>query len=181
MTMTDIAELAEVQRPVATNWRRRHASFPAPAGGDEAQPLFDPQAVAEWLLATDRIDPERAEQELALFMLAGLAARYDGPDVIAAVTALLCLRFLAGESDPVYDGAGDPVAAARRLAKRIDPNDSALLSEVRAIPAAAGWLVSLVDDLVQASWTCSAAFERMMRARHRFGAGALSAVAVSPR
>ena len=30
MTMTDIAELAEVQRPVVTTWRRRHADFPAP-------------------------------------------------------------------------------------------------------------------------------------------------------
>jgi hypothetical protein len=180
MTMTDIAELAEVQRPVVTTWRRRHADFPAPAGGDEAQPLFDPQAVAEWLLATRRIEPDRAEQELALFMLAGLAARYDGPDVIAAVTALLCLRFLAGESDPLYDGAGDPIAAARALARRVDPNDGVLLAEVRTIPAGAGWLIRLVDDLVEASWNCCEAFERVMTARHRFGAGVLSAVAVSP-
>ena len=44
MSMTEIAELARVQRPVVTNWRRRHRDFPAPAGGDAAQPLFDPQA-----------------------------------------------------------------------------------------------------------------------------------------
>ena len=65
MTMTDIAELAEVQRPVVTTWRRRHADFPAPAGGDEAQPLFDPRQVADWLLAhRAAISRERAEQEL---------------------------------------------------------------------------------------------------------------------
>jgi hypothetical protein len=180
MTMTDIAELAEVQRPVVTTWRRRHADFPAPAGGDESQPLFDPLVVASWLLMTGRISPERAEQELVLFMLTGLAARYRGPDVVAAVTALLCLRFLAGESDPLCDGAGDPVAAARALARRTDPNDGVLLAEVRAIPADADWLIRLVDDLVEASWSCCEAFERVMAARHKFGVGPLAAVAVSP-
>ena len=66
MTMTDIAELADV-----TASRRDelapppHRTFPAPAGGDEAQPLFDPREVADWLLATGRIERERAEQELA--------------------------------------------------------------------------------------------------------------------
>jgi hypothetical protein len=180
VTMTDIAELAGVQRPVVTNWRRRHADFPQPAGGDESQPLFDPHEVADWLLATGRITSERAEQELFLFMLAGLAARYTGPDVMAAVTALLCLRFLAGENDSLCDGAGDPVAAARSLARSIDPNDGVLLAEIRAIPLAAGWLVRLVDDLVEASWSCREAFERVMAARHRFGAGTLTAVTVAP-
>jgi hypothetical protein len=180
MTMTDIAELGGVQRPVVSTWRRRHAEFPAPAGGDESQPLFDPREVAAWLLATRRISRERADQELSLFMLTGLAARYDGPDVIAAVTALLCLRFLAGESQPLSDGAGDPVAAARALARSIDPNDRVVLTEIRSIPMTAGWLIRQVDDLVESSWTCQAAFERAMAARHRFGGGPLSAAAVAP-
>jgi hypothetical protein len=180
MTMTDIAEFAGVRRPVVTNWRRRHKDFPRPAGGDEAQPLFDPREVAGWLLATGRIDSERAEQELFLFLLRGLAARYDGPDVLAAVTALLCLRFLTGENDPLCDGAGDPVAVVRSLASSVDRNDCLLRAEVNAIPPGAGWLVGLVDDLVQASWNCREAFEWVMSARHRFGAGALTAVTVSP-
>jgi hypothetical protein len=71
MTMTDIAELAGVQRPVVTTWRRRHADFPAPAGGDESQPLFGPSDVAAWLFGTGRIGRERADQELSLFMLTG--------------------------------------------------------------------------------------------------------------
>ena len=74
-------------------------------------------------------------------MLTGLAARYDGPDVVAAVTALLCLRFLAGESEPLSDGAGDPVAAARALARSIDPNDRVVLAEIHSIPLTAGWLI----------------------------------------
>jgi len=180
MTMTDIAEFAGVQRPVVSNWRRRPVGFPDPAGGDEKQPLFDPRQVADWLLARGRIDREQAEQELSLFMLTGLAARYEGPDVIAAVTALICLRYRAGENDPLAEGAADPVAAARALAMDFDPNDRVLLTEIQSIPPAAGWLIRLVDDLVEASWNCRHAFERVMAARARFGAGALSTVALTP-
>jgi hypothetical protein len=180
MTMTDIAELAGVQRPVVSNWRRRPVDFPDPAGGDETQPLFDPREVADWLTATDRINRERAEQELSLFMLTGLAARYDGPDVIAAVTALICLRYLIGENDPLSDDASDPVAAAHTLAADFDPDDRVVLTEIRSIPPAADWLVRLVDDLIEASWNCRDAFERVMAARHRIGAGVVSAVAVAP-
>ncbi|MGH3263278.1 MAG: hypothetical protein ACRDNS_14935, partial [Trebonia sp.] len=141
--------------------------------------LFDPREVADWLLGTGRIERERAEQELSLFLLAGLAASYPGPDVIAAVTALLCLRHRAGEHDPLSDGAGDPLTAVRALAEMLDPNDGVFLAEVRSIPPAAAWLVGLVDELVEASYTCGAAFERVMAARHRFGAGAAAAAAIA--
>lgn len=180
MTLTDVAELAEVQRPVVTNWRRRYPDFPSSVSRDKAQPLFGPQEMAGWLLQTNRVSRERAEQELALFMLAGLATSYEGRDVMSAVTALLCLRFLAGEMTPLSDGAGDPLVAAKALARSIDPNDRVLFAEVHSIPARAGWLVRLVDDLVEASWNCREAFERVMKARHRFGAGALTTSLVDP-
>jgi hypothetical protein len=178
MTMTDIAELARVRRPVVTTWRRRYRDFPTPAESGKPQVLFDPRVAAAWLLATGRISRERADQELSLFTLTGMAGRYDGPDLIAAVTALLCLHFLVGE--PLDDGVGDPLTAARALARTIDPNDRVVLTEIRSIPATAGWLVGQVDSLVEAAWTCQAAFEQVMAARHRFGAGALTAVAVAP-
>lgn len=172
MTMTDIAELAAVQRPVVTTWRRRYPdTFPAQAGGDEAHPLFDPHEAADWLLTTGRTERDRAEQELALFMLAGLAAGYPGQDAIAAVTALICLRYLAGENDPLT-GTGAPVAAARALALDHDPSDGTLLAEIRSIPPQAGWLIGLVDDLIEASWNCRYAFERVMAVRQRFGPAA---------
>jgi hypothetical protein len=180
MTMTDITELAGVQRPVVTTWRRRHVDFPAPAGGDASQPLFDPREVATWLLATGRITRERADQELPLFMLTGLAARYPERDVFGVVTALVCLRQLAGEFTAIADGADDPVAAARTLAMELDADDSVVLAEIRSIPRNAGWIVRLVDDLVEASWNCRDALEVVMAARHRFGAGALAADAVVP-
>ena len=182
MTMTDIAEFAGVQRPVVTKWRHRYPdSFPAPAGGDEARSQYDPHEIADWLLTTGRIERDRAEQELALFMLAGLAASYPRQDAVAAVTALICLRYLSGENDPLADGDGGPVAAARALALDLDPSDDVILAEIRSIPPHAGWLIGLVDDFVEASWNCREAFERVMAVRHRFGpAGQLpSALIVS--
>ena len=170
MTMADIAEFAGKQRPLISTWRRRYPdSFPAQIGGDEVHPQFDPHEVADWLLTTGRIERDRAEQELALFMLTGVAAGYPGQDTVAAVTALICLRYLAGENDPLASSTGDPVAAVRALALDVDPNDDILLTEVRSIPHNAGWLAGRVDDLVEASWNCRYAFERVLAVRHRFG------------
>ena len=48
-------------------------------------------------------------------------------------------------SDPSFS------AAARALARGIDPNDGVLLAEIRAIPQTAGWLVRLVAELTGAA------------------------------
>lgn len=180
MSMTEIAELARVQRPVVTTWRRRHRDFPAPASGDAAQPLFDPRQVADWLISTGRADRDQIEPELSLYTLTGLAGHYPGTDLVAAVTALICLRYLADENEPLADGTDDDLAVLREQASATDPNDLLLLSEVYGIPPTAGWLAALVDDLIEAAWGCRQAFERIMTARNRFRVGALSASAVSP-
>jgi hypothetical protein len=178
--MTEIAELAGVQRPVVTTWRRRHRDFPARAGGNAAQPLFDPRQVADWLTFTGRASREQIEPELSLYTLAGLANHYPGADLVAAVTALICLRYLADENEPLADGTDDVIAVLRERAIEIDPNDQLLLSEVHDVPPTAAWLAGLVDELAEAAWGCRQAFERVMAARNRFRAGSLSASAVSP-
>lgn len=180
VTMADIAELAGVTRPAVTKWRQRHADFPLPAGGDESQPLFDLRAAASWLLARPTIDKQKVQEELPLYALAGSVPQYAGPDGLGTVTALICLRYLMGEFAPIGDGADDPVAAARELALEFDPDDVVVLKEIRAIPRSAGWVVRLVDDLVEALWNCRDALERVMQARHRFGAAALTAGMVAP-
>ena len=40
------------------------------------------------------------------------------------------------------------------LAANLDPSDLVPLAEIRSIPPTEGWFVRLVDDLVEASWTC---------------------------
>ena len=180
MSMNEIAELAKVQRPVVTTWRRRHRDFPAPTGGDTAQPLFDPRQVADWLVRTGRANRDEIEPELSLYTLTGLTGQYAGPDLMAAVTALICLRYLADENEPLADGTDEVLAVLREQASTIDPNDHLFLAEINSIPATAGWLPALVDEVVEAAWGCRQALERIMAARNRFRVGALSANAVSP-
>ncbi|WP_107049300.1 hypothetical protein [Streptomyces sp. NRRL F-5727] len=42
-------------RAAVVNWRRRHADFPAPAGGTNLNPVFARSAVVAWLLDHDKI------------------------------------------------------------------------------------------------------------------------------
>ena len=136
--------------------------------------------MADWLIMTGRADRDEIEPEISLHTLAALAGQYPGQDLVAAITALICLRYVAGENEPLADGTGDVITALRDQASIIDPNDRLCLSEIRAIPDSAGWLAGLVDELIEAAWDCGKAFEKVMAARNRFRVGSLFSNAVSP-
>ncbi|MFE4660926.1 hypothetical protein ACFRFJ_30070 [Streptomyces hydrogenans] len=55
MFLAEAARIAGVGRAAVVNWRRRHADFPAPAGGSATHPTFARAAVVAWLLAHDKI------------------------------------------------------------------------------------------------------------------------------
>jgi len=180
ISMPEIAELAHVQRPVVTTWRRRHKDFPKQASGDVTHPLFSAREVTDWLIVTGRAERDEIEPEISLHTLAALVGQYPGRDLVAAITALICLRYVADENEPLADGADDVLATLRERAATNDPDDHLFLSEIRAIPDTATWLPGLVNELIEAAWGCSKAFEKVMVARHRFCAGALFTNAVSP-
>lgn len=169
MSMRDIAELADVRRPVVTMWRRRHADFPGPVAGSATQPLFDPRSIANWLVSTGRADRERIEPDLSLDTLAGLGGRIPPDDLIASVTALICLRQL-DDDELRADVSDDILGALRARAVRSDMGDEMLATEIFRLPDDADWLAIAVDDLVEAAWGCQGAFERVMTARRRLGA-----------
>lgn len=147
MSMRDVAELADVRRPVITMWRRRHADFPGPVAGSATRPLFDPRSIANWLISTGRADRERIEPDLSLYTLAGLGGRIPPDDLIASVTALICLRHL-DDDEPLADGSDDVLAALRARAACRDMDDEMLASEILRLPDDADWLALAVDDLV---------------------------------
>jgi SAM-dependent methyltransferase len=68
VSAADIARLADVGRSAVSNWRRRYADFPRPAGGTPAVPLFALDEVEAWLRDQGRLLEvplaERAWQEL---------------------------------------------------------------------------------------------------------------------
>jgi hypothetical protein len=179
MSMAEIAELAGVRRPVVTTWRRRHPDFPAPVDGDALGLLFDARDVANWLIATGRDKHGRIEADLSLYTLAGLGAALPAKNLIALLTALICLRYL-DDDEPLADGTDDIHDAVLIRAGQCDPSDEFLLSEVGLLRPNMDWLVAAVDDFVEAAWGCEAAFERIMRARGQFKAADLYASSVAP-
>lgn len=180
MSKADIAEMANVGRAVVSKWIARGLGFPQPAEGIR----YEPREVADWLIRTGhgRRDPKKLREEVSLYTLVGLADSYEGSDFTGAVTALICLRhlndYLTRLDDGTKDGRG-ALAAARSLAAEVDPGDELLLSEIRAIPHYAGWLVSAVDDFVEAAYNSSAAFERVIASRTKLGGGAAAHRAVT--
>jgi SAM-dependent methyltransferase len=68
VSAADIARLADVGRSAVSNWRRRYADFPQPAGGTPTGPLFALTEVEAWLRDQGKLLEvplaERAWQEL---------------------------------------------------------------------------------------------------------------------
>ncbi|MEO3777293.1 N-6 DNA methylase [Micromonospora sp. B11E3] len=89
ITAAEIARLAGVGRAAVSNWRKRHADFPAPVGGTPASPEFDLAQVEQWLRAQGKL-PELATADR---LWRHLAAASDTPAAgLATVGALLLAR-----------------------------------------------------------------------------------------
>ncbi|HEX7164833.1 MAG TPA: N-6 DNA methylase [Trebonia sp.] len=85
VTAADIARLAGVTRGAVSNWRRRHADFPAPIGGTDASPAFDRAQVEQWLADRDAL-PEASPDDL-LWRAVAEAATDGSLDEVLAWTA----------------------------------------------------------------------------------------------
>lgn len=69
VSISDIADLAGVTRPAVSNWRKRHAGFPAPRVQAPAGALFSLDDVERWLIEEEKIEapipPARILRQLA--------------------------------------------------------------------------------------------------------------------
>ncbi len=88
VTAAEVSRIAGVTRATVSNWRRRHADFPAPAGGTESSPLYDLRAVRSWLAARGHASAaapsEELRTELRLHAGGGAAAVRALPLVLVA-------------------------------------------------------------------------------------------------
>ncbi|MGH4018952.1 MAG: N-6 DNA methylase [Pseudonocardiaceae bacterium] len=107
VTMTEIAEFAEVRRPTVSNWRRRHADFPSPERRDGTQPAFDAGQVAAWLAERPLPNSPDARTYGDLFRtnleLRVLARTGTGREALHVSLTLVALRIASGQVLP-----GDP-------------------------------------------------------------------------
>jgi len=165
MSLSDIAALARVQRPVVSVWRTRAARtntpFPAPVVRENGQEFFDASQVGSWLAETQRgNNPEAAADAAAYAALPGIASA-EG-DAFLATTALLALRRMIG--GPIGALSSEDLLDA---ADEHDPDDELLFREVDDAGDGRVALAQYVDELVEAAYTESAAFERLIADRFR--------------
>ncbi|WP_042284252.1 hypothetical protein [Nocardiopsis alba] len=166
LSLSDIAGLARVQRPVVSTWRRRHPDFPSPMAENDSRSWFDGHAVADWLTSTglgntpaDEIGPE-----LVAHGLVRVAEGVGAQRLVSVLGALLCLQYM--DEKPLADTTKD---ALLTRAEHMDPDDEFFLRELSADPGLSARLAPLAEDLVEAAYTPGGAHEHLMRQRHRLG------------
>ncbi|MGW9636279.1 hypothetical protein [Nocardiopsis alba] len=166
LSLSDIAGLARVQRPVVSTWRRRHHDFPSPMAENDSRAWFDGHAVADWLTSTglgntpaDEIGPE-----LVAHGLVRVAEGVGAQRLVSVLGALLCLKYM--DEKPLADTTKD---ALLTRAEHMDPDDEFFLRELSADPGLSARLAPLAEDLVEAAYTPGGAHEHLMRQRHRLG------------
>lgn len=179
LSLSDIARLAGVQRPVVSMWRKRPLTgvpFPSPVDRVGGEERFDAQHVADYLAATRRgLNPEASDDLAAHARLTTSATGLDETVSVPGLTALLCLGAMTDES------LGDLSAAeVLGLAREVDPHDTLLVREIADLDAALPTLAAHAEDLASASYTADAAFARLLRQRAATAYPGLSATMLTP-
>ncbi|MEW1950839.1 hypothetical protein AB0280_16510 [Pseudarthrobacter sp902506025] len=184
MTLSDVASLAQVQRPVVSMWRRRSSAgplpFPVPAETVNGVELFDADEVTAWLQATGRGNNPEARNDVAVHAKpAANGSLKDGRKTFDGLTALLALKVITGQALGNRSASG-----LLDEADEADPDDLFLYSELEALGSALPGLASFADRLVDSAYSAPAAFEKLLT--HRFKEGlrehadtALTAAALS--
>ncbi|MFD3591833.1 N-6 DNA methylase [Nocardia sp. NPDC058640] len=99
----EISRLAGVTRATVSNWRRRHADFPAPVpGGSESRPLFDLAEVQQWLRGHGNTAADSPVQRLRTVLRSEVAPE----DVVAL------MEFVADPASKTTDPVREAVRAA---------------------------------------------------------------------
>ncbi|SCE69705.1 N-6 DNA methylase [Micromonospora chokoriensis] len=180
VTLTEVAEFAEVRRPTASNWRRRHPDFPRAVREEGQSALFDAAAVARWLDARPlppAVLAAEADERLMTYgdvfrrglelrSLGALRNTVRGDRLLAVALALAALRVLTA-APLTMDGLSEGirrVAAEGRTAEA-----EALDRSLRDLPDGTQLLLKVVNDLVP-SVGGGRAVERLLTQADRLGA-----------
>ena len=164
--LSDVAQLAHVQRPVVSMWRARSAGsdrpFPAPIDTARGQEWFDGASVVDWLTATGRGNNPSAGDDLAAYASLDGGSPQGDQVVFDGITALLCLSVITGRA--LGSMSGDDLID---VADEVDPDDDLLFGEIDSLTGRLKPLAHYTDLLVDAAFNAQAAFERMMADRFR--------------
>lgn len=152
LSLTDIARLGQVRRPVVTMWRKREKDghpFPRPAG-DGRFPAGD---VIDWLEQTQRGNNPHVRRDAAVTIA---CANHDDTAlerilVLLAVRASTQLSLSDADAEDLLD-----------LVDELDPDDAWLFGE--AEDADIQLLGADADAVADAAWTTADAYEALLSA-----------------
>ena len=165
LTLSDVARLAQVQRPVVSMWRKRSAGsalpFPEPATLEDGRELFEADEVGAWLDATGRGNNAEARLDAAAF---AAPPTRDQRQSFNGLTALLALKVLSGR---LLASLGPEELLD--LADECDPDDRLLYAELEALDDELPALASYADRLTDSAYSAPAAFEGLLGDRFRAG------------
>jgi hypothetical protein len=196
LTMSDIAALARVQRPVVSMWRSRSAHtdrpFPKPLSHRGDQQLFDAAQVAQWLSDSQYGNNPNAAADAAAHaevLNADASHRTETNETTAgttaqrtfnAVTALLALRRQLGM--PLTSPGFGPEVTSSLLdaADDEDLHDESFYSELEAVGEELASLATYVDALVESAYGEAPAFERILADRAKREGATEASTILSP-
>jgi hypothetical protein len=166
VSLSDIAAMAGVRRPVPSTWRRRWAGsetpFPDPAERVGAREFFDLGAVVDWLEQTGLGNSRGVREEAALF--ASLEAQLNAAAVLDGLEALVALTAVSGAALADMDAA-----ALLDLADDADPRDGHLYRELVALGESLPFWAARAGAMVEAAFGVHGTLEVLARHRSRLG------------
>ncbi|EWT03344.1 hypothetical protein N865_19215 [Intrasporangium oryzae NRRL B-24470] len=178
LSLSDVARLAGVRRPVVSMWRTRELAghpFPKPVALVAGQERFDAFEIADYLATTGRGNNPEARDDLAAHAQLTHLSHLDETTAADGLTALLCLAASTGEALGDLDHA-----TLVSLASDADSADAFLLREVEALGADLPMLAAHAEALADASYSPAAAFELLLRQQLQRSLRGHASVALRP-
>lgn len=180
LTMSEIATLAQVQRPVVTMWASRYRGtdrpFPSPTEVRGKQRRYDGDEIVQWIQARELGNNDALDENLCLYAALDTGIDIGEDTVLEGISALLCLKWHLGdqlsELSPadLLDEADDA-----------DPDDAFLYAELAALGDSLGMFAEYVDRMVDSAYGPKQAFEALLSQRFRLVHADLSDSAMSPK
>ncbi|MFD6093098.1 hypothetical protein ACFWGN_13335 [Oerskovia sp. NPDC060338] len=178
LSLPDIAELAHVQRPVVSMWRRRYATaaspFPEAVATRRDQQRFRASEVTAWI---ERSGLGRNPSFAADVAMRAALDEVPGLDADAALDGLTSLLYVKAQTGEFLGALGR--AEVLDLADEVDPDDHLAYSEIEALGDRLGDLCELADTAADAAYTPAGALEAVLLDRHRAGRRTLTESAAS--
>ncbi len=135
VTLSQIADLGQVELATVSNWRRRHKDFPEPTGENEkGRPLFDLVQVNAWLKKHGRLAEGASTKREMWEAMNALRGEIDADAALRSVCALAALSVVTREF-----GLGEPFTTNLSDALQAKGPNEALMqafAEVQVTPAA---------------------------------------------